>query len=61
MKTLLKTDRKPEVVEFMKLLGEMNLDEAEQKVLLGFIQGMKLAKDMEKGIAVTQLAKQQTA
>lgn len=61
MKTLLKTDRKSEVVEFMRLLDEMNLDEAEQKVLLGFIRGMKLAKDMEKGIAVPQLAKQQTA
>lgn len=48
MADILKIDRKPETLDFFKFLYEMNLDVEEQKVLLGFIQGVKLAKDMER-------------
>ncbi len=54
MADILKNDRKQEVNEFMRLLDEMNLDEVEQKVLLGFMQGMKLAKDTERKTAAAQ-------
>lgn len=48
MADILKKDRKTETIEFMQLLDEMNLNTEEQKVILGFIQGVKLAKDMER-------------
>lgn len=51
MADILKNDRKQETIEFMQLLDEMNLDEVEQKVLMGFMQGMKLVKDTERKAA----------
>lgn len=48
MADILKIDKKPETIEFMQLLYELNLNTEEKKVLLGFIQGVKLAKDMER-------------
>ena len=47
MNDTLSIDKKPEIIEFMNLLDEMNLNADEQKVMLGIIQGVKLAKSME--------------
>ena len=48
MNDTLSIDKKPEIIEFMNLLDEMNLNADEQKVMLGIIQGVKLAKSMEQ-------------
>lgn len=51
MEVLLKVEQKQEALEFMKILNEMDLNTEEQKVILGFIQGVKLAKEMERKVA----------
>lgn len=48
MNDTLSIDKKPEIIEFMNLLDEMNLNADEQKVMLVIIQGVKLAKSMEQ-------------
>ena len=46
MEILLKTDRKPEAAEVLKLLEEMT--PAEQQEMLVFMQGVRFAKGMER-------------
>lgn len=49
MEILLKTERKPEAEEVLRLLDEMT--PAEQQKILVFMQGVKFAKGMERKTA----------
>lgn len=46
MEILLKTERKTEAEEVLRILGEMN--PAEQQEMLVFMQGVRFAKGMER-------------
>lgn len=49
MEILLKTERKPEAAEVLKMLAEMT--PAEQKEMLVFMQGVRFAKGLERKTA----------
>lgn len=49
MEILLKTERKPEAEEVLRLLDEMT--PAEQQKILVFMQGVKFARGMERKTA----------
>lgn len=55
MEILLKTERKPEVVEVLRLLGEM--DTEEQKEMLVFMQGVRFAKGLDRRTAAGAVAR----
>lgn len=52
MEIMMKAERKAEVLEVMRLLGEMNTEE--QKEMLVFMQGMRFEK--EKGSLTSRTA-----